>query len=64
MAKANLHDRRRPEWRMEDHPDRVILRLRDFLLSRSDVDDWRWYIASESLRIGHGAIGRVHPSLR
>ena len=64
MAKVNLHNSRRPERRMEDHPDREILRLRDLLLSRSDVDDWRWYVASESLRIGHGAIGCLHRSLR
>jgi len=60
MSQANLHDRCRPDRRMEDDPNREIHCLMNLLLSRFEVDHWRWYVASESLKICHGAIG-CHP---
>jgi hypothetical protein len=48
---------------MEDHPNREIHRLMNFPLGGFDVDHRRWDVASESLKIGHGAIGCLPGSL-
>jgi len=37
-----------------EHPQREIHRLTNLLLSRLDEDHRRWYVALESLKIGHG----------
>ena len=38
----------------EDHPVKEIHRLMNLLLSRLGEDHRRWYVALESLKIGHG----------
>jgi hypothetical protein len=37
-----------------DHPIKEVHRLMNLLLSRLDEDHRRWYVALESLKIGHG----------
>jgi hypothetical protein len=37
-----------------DHPVREVHRLMNLLLSRLDEDHRRWYVALESLKLGHG----------
>jgi hypothetical protein len=44
---------------MDDHPHRDIHRLMNLLLSRLDEDHRRWYVAIESLKIGHGGDRRL-----
>ena len=39
---------------LEDHPIKEVHRLMNLLLSRLDEDHRRWYVALESLKIGHG----------
>jgi hypothetical protein len=39
---------------LEDHPLKEVHRLMNLLLSRLDEDHRRWYVALESLKIGHG----------
>jgi hypothetical protein len=59
MAGAEFHHCRCPDCQMEDHPDREIHRLMNLLLSRLDEDHRRWYVALESLKIGHGGDRRL-----
>src|SRR5436309_6959785 len=54
MAGANFHHCRCPDCQVEDHPDRELHRLMNLLLSRLDEDHRRWYVALESLKLGHG----------
>jgi len=37
-----------------DHPVKELHRLMNLLLSRLDEDHRRWYVALESLKLGHG----------
>ena len=37
-----------------DHPDRVLHRRMNVLLSRLDEAQRRWYVALEAQRLGHG----------
>jgi len=37
-----------------DHPLKEVHRLMNLLLSRLDEDHRRWYVALESLKLGHG----------
>jgi hypothetical protein len=60
MPQANPQERRQPDRRIEDPPNREINRLMNLLLSRFEVDHWRWHVASKSLKIWHRAIG-CHP---
>lgn len=59
MAGAKFHHCRCPDCPVEDHPDREIHRLMNLLLSRCDEDHRRWYVALESLKIGHGGDRRL-----
>jgi hypothetical protein len=59
MAGAKFHHCRCPDCQVEDHPDREIHRLMNLLLSRFDEDHRRWYVALESLKIGHGGDRRL-----
>ena len=38
----------------EDHPLKEVHGLMNLLLSRLDEDHRRWYVALESLKVGHG----------
>ena len=38
----------------QDHPLQEVHRLMNLLLSRLDEDHRRWYVALESLKLGHG----------
>jgi hypothetical protein len=38
----------------QDHPVKQVHRLMNLLLSRLDEDHRRWYVALESLKLGHG----------
>jgi hypothetical protein len=57
MAEVTLRDPRRHDGRMEDRPNWEIDRFRNLVLKHFDVDHRRWIAASESLKIGHDAIG-------
>ena len=59
MAEAKFHHGRCPDCQVEDHPDREIHRLMNLLLSRLDENHRRWYVALESLKIGHGGDRRL-----
>jgi hypothetical protein len=37
-----------------DHPDRLVHRRMNLLLSRLDEQQRRWYAALESMKVGHG----------
>jgi hypothetical protein len=39
---------------LDDHPVKEVHRLMNLFLSRLDEDHRRWYVAIESLKIGHG----------
>lgn len=39
---------------LENHPVKEVHRLMNLLLSRLDEDHRRWYVALESLKLGHG----------
>src|SRR5215831_2775022 len=54
MAEPTPHRCRCSDCQVEDHPNREIHRLMNLLLSRLDEDHRRWYVALESLRLGHG----------
>jgi hypothetical protein len=54
MAEASPRPCRCPDCQMGDHPNREIHRLMNLFLSRLDEDHRRWYVALESLKIGHG----------
>lgn len=38
----------------EDHPDKVIHRQMNLLLSRLDEQERRWYVGLEARKLGHG----------
>jgi hypothetical protein len=38
----------------QDHPLKEVHRLMNLLVSRLDEDHRRWYVALESLKLGHG----------
>jgi hypothetical protein len=42
------------------HPDRLIHRRMNLLLSRMDEQQRRWYVALESMRVGHGGDAFLH----
>jgi hypothetical protein len=54
MPDASPHRCGCPDCQGGDHPQREIHRLMNLLLSRLDEDHRRWYVALESLKIGHG----------
>ena len=54
MPAASPYHCRCPDCQVDDHPHREIHRLMNLLLSRLDEDHRRWYVALESLKIGHG----------
>ena len=54
MPEASAHPCSCVDCQVGDHPQREIHRLTNLLLSRLDEDHRRWYVALESLKIGHG----------
>lgn len=55
MPQRTIHQCRCPDCLSpEDHPVKEIHRLMNLLLNRLDEDHRRWYVALESLKIGHG----------
>ena len=54
MPEASPHPCSCPDCQVGEHPQREIHRLTNLLLSRLDEDHRRWYVALESLKIGHG----------
>lgn len=42
------------------HPDKLIHHRVNLLLSRMDEQQRRWYVASESMRVGHGGDALLH----
>jgi hypothetical protein len=42
------------------HPDKLIHRRMNLLLSRMDEQQRRWYVALESMRVGHGGDALLH----
>jgi len=51
----------------QPHPDKQLHRRMNLLVSRMDEQQRRWYVAFESMRVGHGgdtllgAITGLHP---
>jgi len=55
MLQGGIHSCRCPDClSVADHPVKEVHRLMNLLLSRLDEDHRRWYVALESLKIGHG----------
>jgi len=44
----------------QTHPDKLIHRRTNLLLSRMDEQQRRWYVALESMKIGHGGDTLLH----
>ena len=55
MQEASIHVCRCPSCQgPETHPARLLHHRMNLLLSRMDEQQRRWYVALESLRVGHG----------
>ena len=55
MSQDALHQCQCPDClSVQDHPAKEVHRLMNLLLSRLDEDHRRWYVALESLKLGHG----------
>src|SRR5579859_8222658 len=55
MSQDVLHQCQCPDCLSDqDHPAKEVHRLMNLLLSRLDEDHRRWYVALESLKLGHG----------
>ena len=55
MSQSTLRRCRCPDCiSAQDHPSKEVHRLMNLLLSRLDEDHRRWYVALESLKLGHG----------
>jgi hypothetical protein len=55
MSQGVIHQCQCPEClSTRDHPTKEVHRLMNLLLSRLDEDHRRWYVALESLKLGHG----------
>jgi hypothetical protein len=59
MQGSAVHQCRCPDCQLEGHPNQELHRLMNLLLSRLDEDHRRWYVALESLKIGHGGDRRL-----
>lgn len=55
MQEASVHVCQCPRCQgPEAHPERLLHHRMNLLLSRMDEQQRRWYVALESLRVGHG----------
>jgi hypothetical protein len=55
MSQGAIHPCQCPDClSAEDHPVKEVHHLMNLLLSRLDEDHRRWYVALESLKLGHG----------
>src|SRR5919205_1166213 len=63
MSATNVHQCQCPNCQQEAaHPDHVLHRQMNLLLSRLDEQQRRWYVAVESVKLGHGgdrAVARI-----
>ena len=59
MQEVPIHVCPCPDCQVENHPNKVLHRLMNLLVSRLDEDHRRWYVALESLKIGHGGDCRL-----
>ncbi len=55
MQEASIHRCQCPVCReSEPHPDKQLHHRMNVLVSRMDEQQRRWYVAFESMRVGHG----------
>jgi hypothetical protein len=55
MLQGAIHQCQCPDClATQDHPLKKVHRLMNLLLNRLDEDHRRWYVALESLKLGHG----------
>jgi hypothetical protein len=54
MQEAIVYPCACPDCQIDGHPNKEIHRLMNLFLSRLEEDHRRWYVALESLKIGHG----------
>lgn len=60
MQEASIHCCRCPVCRAsEPHPDKQLHHRMNLLVSRMDEQQRRWYVAFESMRVGHGGDKRL-----
>ena len=59
MHGSAVHQCQCPYCQMEGHAHQALHRLMNLLLSRLDEDHRRWYVALESLKLGHGGDRRL-----
>jgi hypothetical protein len=60
MQEATIHQCQCPVCQsVESHPDREIHRRMNLFLERLDEQQRRWYVAIESMKIGHGGDRRL-----
>jgi hypothetical protein len=59
MQGSAVHQCQCPDCQLEGHPNQELHRLMNLLLNRLDEDHRRWYVALESLKLGHGGDRRL-----
>jgi len=57
----HIHDCQCPHCQQEnEHPDQLYHHQINLLISRLDEQQRRWFVAFESLKLGHGGIELMH----
>jgi len=59
MQEANVHRCACADCQIDGHPNQEIHRLMNLFLWHLDEDHRRWFVALESLKIGHGGERRL-----